>query len=52
MAESSRKTKDPTRLRNLVIRRMGINKVPIQIDPQTSRASGSICKLFESLSSI
>jgi len=36
---SSKNTKEPTRLRNLVIRHMGNNKVLVQIDPQTSRAS-------------
>jgi len=39
MADSSKKTREPTRLRNLVIRRMGNKKVPVQTDPQTRRAS-------------
>jgi len=40
MADSSKKTREATRLRNLVIRRMGNARVPIQIDPQTSRELG------------
>jgi len=39
MADSSKKTREPTRLRNLVIRRMGNNRVPVQVDLQTGRAS-------------
>ena len=40
MSDLSKKTNEPTRLRNLVIRRMSNNIIPIQIDPQTDKASG------------
>jgi len=38
MADSSKKTREPTQSRNLVIRCMGNNRVPFQIDPQIGKA--------------
>jgi len=40
MADSSKKTKAATSLRALTVSRLGGSRVPIDIDPQTSRASG------------
>jgi len=39
MVESSKKTKDPTRLRNIVIRHMDNNRVLVQINLRTNRTS-------------
>jgi len=40
MADSSKKTREATRLRALTISHLGGVRVPVDIDPQTGRASG------------
>jgi len=40
MAESSKKSREATRLTALTVNRLGGSRVPVDIDPQTSRASG------------
>jgi len=40
MADSSKKTREATRLRAITINRLGGVKIPVDIDPQTGRASG------------
>jgi len=40
MADSSKKTREATRLRAITIIRLGGVRVPVDIDPQTDRASG------------
>jgi len=40
MADSSKKTREATRLRAISINRIGGVRVPVYIGPQTSRASG------------
>jgi len=41
MADSSKKTREATRLRAITINRLGGVRVPVDIDPQTGRALGS-----------
>jgi len=40
MADSSRKSRESTRLRGITATRVGGFRVAVQIDPQTGRASG------------
>jgi len=40
MTDSSKKTKEPTSLKALTISRPSGSRVPVDIDPQTSSASG------------
>jgi len=40
MADSSKKTREATRMKAIAINRLGGVKVPIDVDPQSGRASG------------
>jgi len=40
MADSSKKTREATRMKAIAINRLGGVKVPVDVDPQTGRASG------------
>jgi len=40
MADSSKKTRDTTRLKAIAINRLDGIKIPVDIDPQSGRASG------------
>jgi len=40
MADSSKKTREATRMKVIAINHLGGVKVPVDVDPQTGRASG------------
>jgi len=48
MANSSKKTREATRLTVIVINRLGGIKIPVDIDPQSGRASGPNAAKFGS----
>ena len=46
MADSQGKSREPTRLRDITACRLGGFKVVVDLDPQTVRASGPNCVVF------